>query len=215
MDTSSLTPGYFSNKTILTLLAHPDDEVLGCGGTLIRAVEEGATVHCYIPVKRIAEDCEKAMDNIGVSTLHFGDWEDNSIDKRPLLDLCKFFSKAVGQIKPDFIFTHFHNCTNIDHRYCYEAAIVANSFTRATMLMCEIPSSTGYLKPCHFDPNFYITIKPEHFVKKLHTLGIYGTEEKQYPHPRCFEKIRCLHETRGAECNSKYAEAFVLVRKVI
>jgi len=203
---------YFKDKTIATFLAHPDDESLGCGGTLARAVEGGANVHCIIPVKRISDYCVKALEELGVQNLYWGHFDDNSMDKYPLLDVCKFVTKYLKDINPEILITHHYNCTNQDHRVCYEASCIALRQTNVTLLTCEIPSSTGYLRPTGFEPNFYVKLSPDEVSKKFQALKQYKSEMELFPHPFSDEYITSLMKIRGSEANTQWAEGFMLIR---
>ena len=200
----------FCGNTLATFLAHPDDESLGCGGTLARAIEDGARVHCIIPVKRIEEKCKNALSQLGVKNIYWGEFEDNQMDKYPLIEVCKFLEEKLDYIKPDYLFTHHYNCTNQDHRVCYQATIIACRKRPIDIFSCEIPSATGYLRPCGFEPNFYVALRPHDVTAKLHALEEYGLQ--QFPHPFSEEYINSLLNLRGSDINVKFAEAFMLVK---
>ena len=201
---------YFQGKTIVTFLAHPDDETLGCGGTLARARNEGANIHCIIPVKRIEKDCKYVMEKLGAK-VYWGKFDDNSMDKYPLLEVCKFAEKIISGIKPDIVITHHSNCANQDHRVCYEAAsIVTKPFKRQIDLWaCEVLSSTGFLRPSLFEPNLYVDLSYSDLDEKLEMVEIYETELRADRSP---EVVECLATLRGAESGNKLAEGFMLVR---
>lgn len=207
--------GYFADKRILVLLAHPDDETLGCGATLHRAVEEGAIVRCIFPVKRVISQCINATQILGISSIHFGKYQDNRMDKYPLADVAAFFEKEVQKFKPHIVILHHWNCTNQDHRVCYEAGIIANRDTVAQLWCCEIPSSTGYLKPVNFEPNFYVALHYDSVNAKTEAMKKYITECRDYPHVRSIGKLIALMEKRGGEMNQEYAEAFVKIREIV
>jgi len=204
--------GYFKNKRILVLLAHPDDETLGCGGTIHRATQEGATVSCYIPVKRIKEDCNKAMNELGVTSVHFGKWKDQLLDTYPLKGLADWFSKAVYDTDPHIVILNHYNCTNQDHRVCHQAGIIATRNYTGHILSCEVPSSTGYLRPCGFEPNFYVELSSWNMNNKIEATRHYKTELKPFPNPRNVNQLHNLAQVRGGECGNDYAEGFMLVR---
>ena len=201
-----------NSKVIATFLAHPDDETLGCGGALARLVEEGNEVHCIIPVKRIENYCLDALSILGVKNIHWGNFDDNSLDKYPLLDICKFVSKHVSSINPDAVFTHHYGCTNQDHRVCYEASVIALRQRRTMLFTCEIPSSTGYLRPTGFEPNFWVSLTEEQVSKKLNALKCYKSEIEEFPHPFSLKYINSLLTIRGSEANAEHAEGFMLVK---
>ncbi len=205
---------YFKNKTVLTLLAHPDDETLGCGGTLHRASSEGAKIYCYFPIKRVANDCYKAIKILGIQPVHFGKWNDQVLDTYPLKDLSIWFNEAIERVEPDIIILHHYNCTNQDHRICYQAGIIATRDSDATIITCEVPSSTGYLKPVGFEPNFYIAFPLDSMTAKIEAMNCYKTEVKKAPNPRSSNQLVNLMELRGGECNQQFAEGFMLIRGV-
>jgi len=205
----------FKNKRILTLLAHPDDETLGCGGTLHRAVSEGAEVLCLISVKRIIGSCIEALKVLGVQNIHFGKYVDNQMDTYPLNLVSAFFEAQIQLFKPDIVILHHWNCLNQDHRVCYQAGIIATRNSNAQLWCCEIPSSTGYLKPVNFEPNLYITLNNRNKCSKLKAMGWYNTELREYPNIRSLEKLQNHLEYRGGEINKKYAEAFVKIREIV
>lgn len=209
----------FKDKRIITLLAHPDDETLGCGGTLHRASQEGAIIHCVIPaaprMDRIKDDCAKALQVLGVQSVHFGKFDDNEMDKYPLQDVTQFFEKQIEAFNPDIVFLHHWGCTNQDHRVCYEAGVIANRNNAAQLISCEIPSSTGYLKPVNFEPNMYVALEINNKIAKRDAMAAYETEYRPYPHARSPLKLDFLLECRGADINQQFAEAFVKIREVV
>jgi LmbE family N-acetylglucosaminyl deacetylase len=202
---------YFSGKTIATFLAHPDDETLGCGGTIARAIEEGAEVHCIIPVTRIKDKCLVAMEALGVKNVHWGTFEDNSMDIYPLLEVTKFLESKLDIIKPHTLITHHYRCCNQDHRVCYEASCIATRpiKRKINLLTCEVLSSTGYLRPNEFEPNFYVNLKPEHVGIKIEAMECYDSESRA---DRNNVIIECQAALRGAESGNEFAEGFIMVR---
>jgi len=224
------------NKKILTILAHPDDEVLGAGGTLFKANTLGSEIHVVIPatgihsrrnkrsktcrdnaLKKLRDDCRKAIGILGVNSNHIylGEFADNEMDTSSLLSVVHFLERHIEKIKPDVIMTHHFNRTNIDHKMCYEAAIVATRphvSRHITVLSCEIPSSTGYLKPTMWEPNIYVEITEEALNAKIKAMEAYSGEARPDPHPRSSEVLRALAKVRGSEAGFLYAESFMMVK---
>jgi len=197
------------NKRILVVLAHPDDETLGCGGLIHKYHEQ--FIHCTVPVERIKTQFLEAIGTLGVNNYNFGKFEDNRMDKAPLADICKFVEDAIAQTNAEVIITHHANCTNQDHRLLYQAVCIATRPVRyrIPVLTCEIPSSTGYLRPCGFEPNYYVSINNVDLVTKLVALNKYETEKRADRSPAV---VSSLARLRGAESGTEYAEAFMLIR---
>jgi len=193
-------------------MAHPDDETLGCGGTLVRAMEKGSTVDIVIPVRRIEDECYEAIKTLGVTSISFGDFRDNEMDDYPLMTVSKFFENYVELFNPDLIFTHYPDCTNQDHRVCYEAAIIATRKRNVELLGCEILSSTGYLKPVRFEPNIFIELNERHMKTKCEAMKKYVSE---FQNGRSAEKLEALAKYRGIFSNGQYAEAFMLFKGIV
>ena len=223
---------YFQGKSILTFFSHPDDETLSSGATINKLTKLGCKVTIAIPntgiYSRINESQEKqeelleelredtfiALSNLGIKKkdIIFGNFPDNAIDKCCLLDLIHWLEKIINEIKPDIIFTHHRFCTNIDHQYCHEAAIVAcrPSVSKHIDVICgEVPSSTGYLKPTSWEPNLFVEISNEDLDSKINSMLAYKGESRPDPHPRSPEVLRALAKVRGSESGFYFAEAFM------
>ena len=221
-------------KTILTFFAHPDDETLAAGATMKRLSREGCRIHVAIPntginSRRNAEDkqsldnalvnlrhdCFKALSVLGVneSDIYLGQFSDNEIDRHTLLELIHWFEDILKRVQPEAIFTHHRYCTNIDHQYCHEAAVVATrpSITSHTHLFCgEVPSSTGYLRPVQWEPNFFVNAEEKDIDAKILAMQSYKSEARPDPHPRSPEVIKALAKVRGSEGGFFFAEAFMI-----
>jgi LmbE family N-acetylglucosaminyl deacetylase len=193
----------------MTILGHEDDETLGCGGTLNRFNKQN--ILCLIPIKRIEEQCKSALKILGVGNVIYGNFDDNQLDKYPLLDICKWVSSSIEKFNPDVIITHAHNCTNQDHRVLYQASVICTRPLKKhiDLLTCEIPSSTGYLRPTGFEPNYYVELSPENILNKMKAVEEYVTELRSCRSP---EVISALARVRGAESGFDYAEGFMINR---
>ena len=195
------------DKRIMTILAHPDDETLGCGG-ILHKYNKQATL-CLIAVKRIEEQTKSALKTLGIHNCIFGAFDDQQLDKYPLLDLVKWVSSNIDRFNPDIVITHFDRCLNQDHRQLFEACLIATRPVKhhIPLLSCEIPSSTGFLGA--FNPNYYVELSPEDILCKMNAVEEYVSELKKSRSP---EVISALARVRGAEGGYDYAEGFKVIR---
>jgi LmbE family N-acetylglucosaminyl deacetylase len=193
------------NKRIMTILAHPDDETLGCGGTLNRFNKQN--IMCLFAVKRIGEQCSSALKTLGIQNCIFGDFSDNELDKYTLLEICKFVEFNMGKFNPDVVITHTERCRNQDHRLLAHAVDIATRPLKnhIQLLSCEIPSST----PAGFKPNYYVELSPDNILKKMKAIEDYVTEVRKCRSP---EVISALARVRGAESGYDYAEGFEVLK---
>lgn len=219
---------------VLVIAAHPDDEILGCGGTVARLANEGAKVYTLLLGQGIAArhdsgdkteyqvqvaKLKKCMDDanraIGVQEVFSFDFPDNKFDTVALLDIVKTVEKIKNKIKPNVIFTHYEKDLNIDHRFTYEAVITATrplaTETVKTIYSFEVLSSTEWHYPLVFSPDTFFDISNT-MKQKLKALDCYKTEVKDYPHPRSLEGAELNAKTWGMKVGLKFAEAFKCVR---
>ena len=226
-----------NNSKILIIAAHPDDEVLGCGGSIAKFIKNGANVEMLIVAegetardkefninKRInsikkREECAllsaKAM---GVNNVKFTRLPDNRLDQYYLIDVAKLIEKAIFSFKPEIIFTHNGSDLNVDHRIVFQSTITAcrpvEGLSVKSIFSWENMSSTEWSSSkigVSFNPNVFIDISDTILIKKR-ALTYYKNEMRKYPHPRSWEAIEALAKYRGASSGKLYAEAFELVR---
>lgn len=224
------------NKTILIIAAHPDDEVLGCFGTVARLIKEGYDAYTLIlgegktsrdnqrnienrkkDIKILNSEIKKANNIIGIKEVFLEDLPDNRFDSIDLLDIVKIISKIKEQIKPDIIFTHYENDLNIDHQLTYKAVITA---TRPMKNECvkeiysfEILSSTEWNYPLSFAPDTYYDIS-DSIDLKLEAMNEYISELCEYPHPRSLQGIKFNAQYQGMRVGKTYVEAFKSIRVI-
>lgn len=221
------------NKKILAVVAHPDDEILGLGGTLIRHAENGDEVYCLIlgegamsrggadksALKKLRAQAKAAGAVIGFKEIFFADFPDNAFDTVSLLSIAKEVEKNLEKILPDIIYTHHGNDLNVDHRLVFQAVMTVsrpcNENCPAEVYTFETPSSTEWQvkNKEQFCPNVYVDIR-DSIDKKVEALEKYVSEIRDYPHPRSREGIKILAQYRGLESNLRYAEAFCMVRRI-
>ena len=223
------------NRSILVVAAHPDDEVLGCGGTIAAHAARGDDVHVAILAQgltsrgeagkadfdRLHAAAAEATRILGARSLTLCEFPDNRLDTVALLDLVKVVEGLVERHRPDTVYTHFAGDLNVDHRRTYEAVITAcrplPGHCVDQVLCYEVPSSTEWVPAASalpFVPNWFNGIEST-LEKKLAALNAYAAEMRPYPHPRSIEAVRHLAAWRGASVGLCAAEAFVLARQRI
>ena len=216
---------------ILVIVAHPDDEVLGCGGTMARLAEEGNIVYTFILSEGITsrdkiickeqelgilrESAKKANDILGVKKVFFHDFPDNRFDTIPLLDIVKEIEKVKDKIKPDIIFTHYKGDLNIDHQITYKAVITATrpmtGETAKEIYSFEVLSSTEWAYPTTFSPDVFYDIS-KMINTKLIALSSYKSELRKSNHPRSLGGVWNNASLWGQKVGVGYAEAFKCIR---
>lgn len=220
------------NNKILIIAAHPDDEILGCGGTIakLRNDHEINVIFMTNGVSARGKNRKNEIKERKNSTLKlfkylslpkpiFFNFPDNQMDKIPLLKIIKKLEKKIHLIKPITIFTHYSHCLNIDHKKTYEAVITAcrpiNNISVKKILSFEIPSSTDWAshKGKNFHPNYFIDISTT-LNEKLKLIKYYKKELRNYPHSRSLTGIKSLASFRGTSCGVKFAEGFYLNRLI-
>ena len=211
---------------ILVIAAHPDDEILGVGGTLCRHVSNGDDVYVCIVTKAYEPNWTKEYINNKIKEqnelddfLHIKkrfnlNLETVRLNILPYGEINKKISKIVEEVKPNIIYTHHENDLNYDHKLVFRASLVASRPPKKIKLLCfETLSGTEWSnKP--FQPNIWINIG-EYIEKKIKAFEIYKSEVKDYPHPRSSQGIKILAMKRGLEICEDYAEAFILVREIL
>ena len=221
--------------SILVVAAHPDDEVLGCGGTLAKLADQGAIIHVAfladgvssragekakqqeeLQLRRAA--AQTACDILRVKSVSFGDFPDNRMDTVALLDMTQAVEGVIAEHRPDTVFTHHAGDLNIDHRLTHEAVVTASrpqsGHPVKTILSFEVPSSTEWNLPGNapaFVPNWFVDISGT-LDRKLAALDAYSAELRPWPHSRSRQGVEHLARWRGATVGADAAEAFMLGR---
>lgn len=220
-------------STNLIIAAHPDDEVMGCGGTISRLVAEGMRVEVLFMTDGVGarnsgdqnvcirrQSAERAAAILGVQQLHFLDFPDNAMDSVPLLQVVKEIEGIIEQVQPGTVYTHHYGDLNIDHRITHQAVLTAcrpqPGFCVRTVLTFEVPSSTEWQVPGHkpFTPQVFIDISHYADTKKAALLAYEG-EMRDWPHSRSLEGLDSLQRLRGSSVGVAAAEAFMLIRQIL
>ena len=215
------------NKDILIIAAHPDDEAIGCAGTIHKYVQNGYNVELLVATDGESARSKKEQDKVdrksaleksanilGIKDIVQFDYPDNQLDTVPLLEIVKSIDAVIAKKRPEIIFTHYCNDLNIDHQIIHRATMTAcrpqPKFCVREIYSYEIMSSTDWqLKnDSFFSPNTYVDISNQIEIKR-EVLNIYKREMRDYPHSRSIENIINNSKVRGATVGVDFAEAFI------
>ena len=222
-----------SNSTVVVFAAHPDDDILGCGGTIAKLTQEGSKVHIVFLadgessrgditdinslIQQRKQDAKKALKILGCDSIEFLDFPDNRLDSLDLLDVVKKIEGFIDAYKPYTIFTHYAHDLNIDHQITHNAVVTAcrpqPGHCVKELLFFEVPSSTEWNLSKAFMPNYFVDISST-LSLKIDALNAYKNEMKSFPHPRSIKAIESLACYRGASSGCGAAEAFIIGRKI-
>ena len=222
------------NKQILIVAAHPDDEVLGCGGTIARHVKEGESVYILFlsdgvssrgnsDTKMIAarkKNAAKACKVLGAVIVGFEKFPDNMFDTVPLLDVVRIVESAKTEINPQIIYTHHGGDLNIDHRITCQAVLTAFrpqpdeefSEIRAFETNSSTEWSTSAIMP-PFIPDTFVDVS-KYLDNLLNAYACYADEMREEPHARSIEALKIAALRRGREAGLQAAEAFMTLRRI-
>jgi LmbE family N-acetylglucosaminyl deacetylase len=215
-------------KTVLVIAAHPDDDILGCGGTMARHSAEGDSVNILVVADgessrqdfnegaERAEAARRAAGIVGARLYRLLGLPDQRLDTVALLDITRHIEKAIDELRPDIVYTHQAGDLNEDHCIVHRAVLTAcrplpGQSVRA-IYGFEVPSSTEWGDP--FSPNHFVDIDGYLDAKRA-ALDVYAREMRPFPHARSREAVEALAILRGASVGLLAAEAFMVLRQVI
>ena len=222
---------------ILIVAAHPDDEILGCGGTTARLIRErGYEAFTLIlgegitarhekkdvgkiknEIKELKKQALEANRILGIRDVFMHDFPDNRFDSIDFLDVVKAVEKVKKDIKPTIVFTHYNGDLNIDHQITYRAVITATRPLFNEMVKeiysFKVLSSTEWSYPLKFSPNVFFDIGGT-LKYKLKAVEMYKSELRKFPHPRSLRGIKLDAEHCGMKVGLRYAEMFELARMI-
>jgi N-acetylglucosamine malate deacetylase 1 len=226
-------------KQVLIVAAHPDDEILGCGGTIAKHSAMGDEVHvlilaegitsrsdqrhpelCSKELSELAKAAQKANNILGVTDLQLKSLPDNRMDSLDRLEIIKLLEEVINVLKPEIVYTHHAGDLNIDHRMTHEAVVTAcrpiPGQVVKKLLFFEVASSTEYQVAGTFqvfNPNWFVDISKT-LSLKLEALGAYQSEMRAWPHARSLKSLEALANWRGASIGVEAAESFMLGRYI-
>ena len=217
---------------ILVVAVHPDDETIGCGGTLLKLKKSGAEIHWLIAtdidecngyeptfVQARAAEIETVGNAYGFAGIHRLRLPSARIETVPVGEIVRGIGEVVKAVEPDSLFLPFRGDVHSDHRIIFDAAFSCTKSFRYPSVrrfyMMETLSETEFspaIPGQTFVPNSFVDIT-EMFEKKLDIMRVYGSELGQHPFPRSETNIRALATFRGATAGCGYAESFMLLKE--
>lgn len=217
---------------VLIVAVHPDDETLGCGGTLLKHKADGDSIHWMIAtdvkesegftievVKRRGKEIEQVAQMYGFNSTHKLGLSTMRVDEYTMSELIGSISKIINEIKPSIIYLPFKGDVHSDHRHIFEAAYSCTKSFRYPFIkkiyMVETLSETEFApstKEDSFVPNVFVDIS-KHMDKKLEIMKVFESEIAAHPFPRSIRNLKALATIRGATAGYEYAESFVLLKE--
>jgi LmbE family N-acetylglucosaminyl deacetylase len=220
-------------KKVLVVAVHPDDETLGCGGTLLKHKANGDEIYWLIAtdikesegydisaIKQRNKEIKKVENLYGFTSVNKLDLSTTKVDTYSMSVLVSKISSVIDRIKPDTIYLPFKGDAHSDHKYIFDAAYSCTKIFRYPFIkkiyMMETLSETEFslsTKEDSFAPNIFIDIS-KYMNKKIEIMNIYESEIGKHPFPRNERNIRALATYRGATSNCNYAESFELLKEI-
>jgi len=221
-------------NSVLVIAPHPDDETLGCGGTLLRHKAEGSYIHWLImtglfeqngfDVQRILsrkEEIQKVAENYSFDSVLQAGFPTTRLDEIPLGEVIGFISNAIRSIKPDTIYLPYSGDVHTDHGVVFTAALACTKSFRYPYVkkvrVYETLSETEFnIRPdtVAFKPNLWIDIT-FYLANKIKIMNLYEGEMNDHPFPRSEKNLNSLATFRGATAGCEFAEAFISIKEVV
>jgi N-acetylglucosamine malate deacetylase 1 len=223
---------------VLVVVAHPDDEIFGCGATTRKLADEGHHVFSVVlcgeaearyqrpelhELQTIAENARQMVGIHETINYSFKNIEFNTV---PHLEMVRAIEAAIVKFSPEWVFTHHPGDLNIDHRVCFETTAAAITLPQRLssslspthikrVATFEVPSSTDWAPPLAqaFRPNSFVDVSAT-LDRKIEALESFRGALKPHPHSRSRENVRNIAAVRGAQINVEFAEAFCIIRDV-
>ena len=224
-------------KKTLVIAAHPDDEILGCGGTMAKMSQAGHEVHIVIlgegitsrheardvndsAIDQLHQCSQRAGELVGATSVRNLSLPDNRFDSLPTLEVVKVIESLIDEYQPETVFTQHGGDLNIDHAVTFRATLTATRPMQGcpvkTVYAYEVASSTewafGQFSP-RFTPHMFVDIE-ETLDAKIAAMESYESEARVFPHPRSPEALRAIATRWGSQVGLAAAEVFSVVRQI-
>jgi N-acetylglucosamine malate deacetylase 1 len=209
---------------VLTISVHPDDETLGCGGSLLKHKANGDEIYCvyitdgnefqakFIPTINRLFNFNKSFQ-LG--------FPETVLDDISLNEIIFKLTKVINEIKPELIFIPNRSDVHSDHRRTFEALMAVTKAFRypfiKKILMCEVISETDFapaLVENAFQPNVFVDIT-DFMEEKLEIMGVFESELLESPLTRSLDSINAYNRYRGSQINTMHAEVFMLLKEIL
>lgn len=216
-----------AEKRVLVIAAHPDDELLGCGGTVALHTAAGHQVtsvivcegesHRYGPEGVGQKNhIQCAADALGVSDVRLLGFPDQKLDTFALTDIITPLEKIVREVRPQVVYCQYGGDVNLDHHHLFNAVLVATRPTEPyieAVYAFDTASSTDWAYPRTFIPDTWVDIK-DTLAQKLDAMACYESEVRDYPHPRSLQALEYRAKAWGNQALLDAAEVFMTVRRI-
>ena len=226
-------------KNIMIVSAHPDDDILGCGGLLsklklqkninIRVIFLGEGTSCRyeentnnklinIQIDKRNSYARESLSYLGIKDIKFYNLRCGSLDTYPLIKLGQIIENEIESFNPSTIFTHSDNDLNNDHRIAFQSTMQATrpgalNYVK-NIFSYEVLSSSEWKFNEAFLPNFFISLSLDQLKTKIKAFKFYKSEIKNYPHSRSLDSLKILARYRGIQAGCEFAEGYNLIRSL-
>ena len=215
---------------ILVVAVHPDDETLGCGGTLLKHKANGDKIHWLICTslnknhdyyQNREKEINKVSKIFNFDSVHNLQFETTKMDQYNMNEIIEKISKVINKVKPNIIYLPFKEDVHTDHKKVFEASYSCTKSFRYPFIkkiyMMETLSETEFApstKKDSFIPNTFVDVS-KYMDKKIKIMKVYKSEIDKYPFPRSIRSIKAAASLRGSTSGCNFAESFMLLKEIL